>query len=246
MRQFGLIGFPLSHSFSKQYFTAKFEQEGIVDCRYELYPLGSIEEIESLVVNNPPLEGLNVTIPYKKKVLRYLYDASDAVKETVACNCIVIRNKKLYGHNTDVIGFEQSLLENLQAHHNNALILGTGGAASAVAYVLRQLHIHYKFVSRNSANQDKTISYADLNQQMITDAPLIINTTPLGTFPDIETAPQIPYQHIGNKHYLFDLVYNPAKTLFLQQGEERGAVIKNGYDMLKIQAEESWKIWNAI
>jgi shikimate dehydrogenase len=245
MRQFGLIGFPLSHSFSKQYFAQKFAAEGITNCQYELYPIGSIEAIESLIIDHPNLEGLNVTIPYKKKVLRYLYEASDAVKETVACNCIAIRQNKLYGYNTDVIGFEQSLLPQLQAHHNNALILGKGGAAAAVAFVLRKLHIHYKFVSRAANHAEKTIGYNELNQQIITDSPLIINTTPLGTFPDIATFPAIPYEHIGPKHYLFDLVYNPAKTAFLSNGEAQGASIKNGYDMLAIQAEESWKIWNA-
>jgi len=245
MRQFGLIGFPLSHSFSKQYFATKFVQEGITDCVYDLFPLESIDALQQLLVSHPQLEGLNVTIPYKKKVLRFLDEASDAVKQTVACNCIAIRNNKLLGYNTDVIGFEASLKPLLQEHHTNALILGTGGAASAVAYVLRKLHIHFKFVSRTANHAEKTIGYNELNKQMIEDAPLIINTTPLGTYPEVDGCPDIPYASITDKHYLYDLVYNPAKTSFLEQGEQRGAVIKNGYDMLTIQAEESWKIWNS-
>jgi shikimate dehydrogenase len=242
MRKFGLIGFPLSHSFSKKYFTDKFEQEGIKDCAYDVYPLENIAQLPALLKNNPTLEGLNVTIPYKEQVLPYLTQKGEIVQRMGACNCIKIAGGQLTGYNTDVDGFEQSLAKYLQPTHKRALVLGTGGAGKAVEYVLKKLKIRYKYVSRKPSV--KNLSYEQLTADVIAAHTLIINTTPLGMYPNITQAPPIPYHSLTPAHYLFDLIYNPAKTLFLQKGEEHGAVIQNGLDMLVVQAEESWKIWN--
>ncbi len=242
MRQFGLIGYPLSHSFSRNYFTGKFEREGLTDCNYEAYAIPAITEFPALLKKHPLLEGLNVTIPYKEQVLRYLTAQSPVVQEVGACNCIRIQQGKLAGYNTDVVGFEQSLLKYLQPHHKSALILGTGGAGKAVEYVFKKRGIRYRYVSRKpSVNH---FSYEQVTPALLADYTLIINTTPLGMYPNITQAPPIPYNALTAKHYLFDAIYNPAKTLFLQQGEQHGAAVQNGQDMLIIQAEESWKIWN--
>lgn len=242
MRQFGLIGYPLSHSFSKKYFTEKFAAAGLHTCRYENYPITSIHGFSALVRSTPFLEGLNVTIPYKEQVIPFLSAASAVVKETGACNCIKIEGNTLIGHNTDVTGFEMSLRERLAPHHKQALILGTGGAAKAVEYVLKKLGIHYRYVSRTRSVVN--LSYEDVTADLLQAYTLIINTTPLGMYPNMEALPPLPYTSVGSSHYLFDLVYNPEKTLFLASGEKQGAVIKNGHDMLVVQAEESWKIWN--
>jgi shikimate dehydrogenase len=242
MRQFGLIGYPLSHSFSKKYFSRKFSEEGI-DAMYENYPLSDIKELHSLLSELHLLEGLNVTIPYKQAVIPFLNQQSDVVRETGACNCIRIINGKLEGFNTDVTGFDQALSAKLTRAHNKAIVLGTGGAAKAVCYVLDKKGISWLQVSR--IRKELCISYEELSSELISEYPLIINTTPLGMFPDINTCPQLPYHAIGTSHYLFDLVYNPTLTKFLQQGKARGALIENGYNMLVIQAEESWKHWNA-
>jgi shikimate dehydrogenase len=243
MRLYGLIGYPLSHSFSKKYFTEKFEREGLDDCRYELFPLSSIEELPQLLKEHPALCGLNVTIPYKEQVLSYLNAENELVKSIRACNCIDIRNGQLKGYNTDVIGFERSLLEQWQPHHKKALILGTGGVSKAVQFVLKKAGMTCRYVSRKPGVNN--FSYEQLTPSVMQEYTLIVNTTPLGMYPNITEAPQIPYEALTPKHYLFDMVYNPEKTLFLRMGEDRGAIIKNGSDMLKIQADESWKIWNA-
>lgn len=242
MRTFGLIGHPLSHSFSKRYFTEKFEREHIPGCRYELFPLPSIHELPVLLERETELHGLNVTIPYKQQVIPFLYAMDDVVRGTGACNCIRIEEGKLYGHNTDVIGFERSLVAALKPSHDKALVLGTGGAAKAVHYVLKKLGIPFREVSRNATRD--VLSYAQLDVDTIREHRLLINTTPLGMYPDVSVCPDLPYEGIGAGHYLYDLVYNPARTLFLQKGEERGAVVANGAEMLVIQAEESWRIWN--
>lgn len=242
MRQFGLIGYPLSHSFSKKYFTEKFAKEGRADCHYELFPLSSISELPNLLAAHPLLEGLNVTIPYKKQVLPFL-DIVAIPAGLEACNCIRIQEGKLTGYNTDSIGFEQSLRPLLQSHHQKALVLGNGGAAEAVVYVLKKLGIKVELVSR-SLHNGSSLTYADLTEMVMRDCTLIVNTTPLGMYPAVDNCPAIPYEYISNKHLLYDLVYNPGKTLFLQKGEARGAVIKNGEEMLVLQAEESWRIWN--
>jgi shikimate dehydrogenase len=242
MRQFGLIGYPLSHSFSKKYFTEKFEREGLTDCIYENYPISAIDELIALLKNYPALEGINVTIPYKEQVVSFLSGRSAVVEKINACNCIKIENGKLFGHNTDVTGFELSLTPKLETHHRKALILGTGGAAKAVEYVLSKLGIHPLYVSRTAS--PGILDYASVTPELLAEYTLIINTTPLGMYPGTTTYPPIPYTALGSRHYLFDLVYNPAKTLFLQNGERFGAVTSNGADMLQIQAAESWKIWN--
>jgi shikimate dehydrogenase len=243
MRLFGLIGYPLTHSFSKKYFAEKFEKEQLANCHYELFPIKSVYEIRDIVARHPDLEGLNVTIPYKQLVLRHLDSTRGIPEEIRACNCIRIRNGKLEGFNTDIIGFEQSLLSLLKPHHKKALILGNGGAAAAVSYVLQKLDIAFEIVSRK-VHDGSTLTYQDIQEHVMQTHLLIINTTPLGTFPNVEQAPDIPYQCLTPEHYLYDLVYNPDKTLFLQKGEARGASIKNGLEMLLIQAEESWRIWN--
>ncbi len=243
MKLYGLIGFPLSHSFSKKYFTDKFLKEGIEDCVYELFPLEHINHLPQLVQAHPYLCGLNVTIPYKEQVLPYLNDYSKVVAETGACNCITIRNGHLKGYNTDVAGFEQSLKPLLQAHHTKALILGTGGAAKAVEWVLKNIGIDCRYVSRKKI--DGILSYDELDEALLTDYPLIINTTPLGMQPNVTTKPSLPYAGIGPNHLCYDLVYNPAVTAFLQEASQRGAVIKNGLEMLELQAEEGWRLWNS-
>jgi shikimate dehydrogenase len=242
-RSFGLIGFPLSHSFSKRYFAEKFLRENITQNSYELYPLSAISELPQLLQENPLLGGLNVTIPYKEQVLSYLDELSPVVQETGACNCIRIADGILKGYNTDVLGFEQTLSRKLGPHHKKALVLGTGGAAKAVHYVLKQKSISFIQVGRQK--REDVIDYESLTPEIMAEHTLIINTTPLGMYPDVDVAPAIPYNSLGEDHYLYDLVYNPAKTLFLKRGEEKGAVTENGADMLVIQAEASWDIWNS-
>jgi shikimate dehydrogenase len=242
MRKFGLIGYPLTHSFSQRYFTEKFEREGISDASYSVYPLQRIEELTGLF-SDPALRGLNVTIPYKEQVLAFLDDKNEVVREINACNCIKIEDGKKVGYNTDVVGFRDSLLGKLQPHHTHALILGTGGAAKAVEYVIKKLGLVYRRVSRDPRPSD--LSYEQVDASLLRSFTLIINTTPLGMYPKIDDCPPLPYEAIGPLHYLFDLVYNPEKTLFLKKGEGQGAVIENGYEMLIGQAEESWRIWNA-
>ena len=242
MRLFGLIGYPLSHSFSKVYFTKKFEQEGLSDCRYENFPIASIAEIKNILYDHPELEGLNVTIPYKQQVISYLHQASPVVQVIGACNCIKIEKGQLHGFNTDVIGFKKSLEKFLKPHHSKALVLGSGGVSKAVEYVLSQLNIRVQVISRNPV--EGQLAYDFLDKNILQDHLLIINTTPLGTVPNTAEAPGIPYNFLTPDHYLFDVVYNPNKTTFLKRGEEMGAAIQNGSEMLEIQAEESWKIWN--
>ncbi len=242
MRLFGLIGFPLGHSFSKKYFTRKFEEQHIADCRYELFPLPGITDLPALLASHPSLEGLNITIPYKKSVLAYL-DASCLPEGLNACNCIKIRQGQLIGYNTDVLGFEKSLVPLLHIGHQQALVLGNGGAAESILFVLKKRGITFEVVSRQ-LHQGSTITYADLTPAIVRSHTLIINTTPLGTYPNTADCPDIPYEGITPAHLLYDLVYNPSQTLFLQKGMQRGARIKNGEEMLVIQAEESWNFWN--
>lgn len=242
MRLYGLIGKPLTHSFSGQYFEKKFKREGIPDCRYELFPLEQIEQLSHLIKVNPDLKGLNVTIPYKQAVMAYL-DAHAIPPEIGACNCIDIRDGQCMGYNTDWIGFEKSLLPLLEPRHSAAMVLGSGGASLAVRYVLRKNGIPFTLVGR-SHSAEIDITYEELAVSTLQAHPIVINTTPLGTYPAVENFPPLPYEAIGPQHLLYDLVYNPSKTLFLQRGEERGARIKNGEEMLILQAEESWRIWN--
>jgi shikimate dehydrogenase len=242
MKKYGLIGYPLTHSFSKKYFSEKFDREAISNVTYELFPIENIGFLKDLLNAEPMLHGLNVTIPYKQEVMKFLDVLSPVVKEINACNCIKIVEGKLIGFNTDVIGFEKSLKKKLKIHHKQAIILGTGGAAKAVEYVLRKNGISYLQVSRNKS--ETAISYEELTPEIISTHNLIVNTTPLGMYPAIDDAPAIPYGAISSSHYLFDLVYNPAETVFLKKGKMHGADTENGADMLVDQAEASWEIWN--
>ncbi|WP_276133316.1 shikimate dehydrogenase family protein [Polluticoccus soli] len=237
---YGIIGYPLGHTFSPGYFTKKFADEGI-DAVYKSFPLEQITELPELLQQQTELRGLNVTIPYKEAVLQYLDETDAAAKAVGAVNCIHITDGNTKGYNTDIIGFEQSLLPLLQPHHRRALVLGTGGAAKAVAYVLNKLGIDYRKVSRSG--QPEVVSYDDLTPELISAHTLIINTTPLGMYPDIYSFPPIPYDAIGAEHLLYDLIYNPAETRFLSLGKANGATVKNGMEMLHLQAEASWQIW---
>jgi shikimate dehydrogenase len=243
VKRYGLIGYPLSHSFSKKFFTDKFEREGRKDCVYDLFPIASIDELPGIISANKDLQGLNVTIPYKQQVLQYLTQ-SRLPANVSACNCIRINNGNLEGFNTDITGFEKSFTPQLKPSHKSALVLGNGGATVAVVAALEKLGISYTIVSRKIKDPSH-FTYEQVGEDQIRENKIIINTTPVGMYPDVDVCPPLPYEYIGPEHYLFDLVYNPAKTLFLRKGEEVGAVIKNGEDMLVIQAEESWKIWNS-
>ncbi|MFM6976319.1 MAG: shikimate dehydrogenase family protein [Sphingobacteriaceae bacterium] len=259
MKKYGIIGYPLAHSFSLGYFTEKFKKEGLSDCEYQAFPIQNISDLPELLKQNPELCGLNVTHPHKIGVIYYLDKLDEAAKEIDAVNCIKIVNNRpvesffngelsstqvrLEGYNTDAYGFEASLKPLLKKQHQNALILGDGGASRAVAYVLKKLHIDYQIVSRRARN--KQISYTDLNAEIMAENLLIINTTPLGTFPEIAGCADIPYEYFTDKHLAYDLVYNPAETEFLKRAKARGASIKNGLEMLHIQAEKAWEIWNS-
>ena len=242
MKLYGLIGHPLTHSFSGKYFADKFQREGIEGHDYRLFPIPRIEDLKELLEEHPDLAGLNVTIPYKEQVIPYLDELSPVVEKIGACNCIKIKNGKLTGYNTDVIGFRKTLEPKLLPHHDKALVLGTGGAAKAVCHVLEELQIGYTLVSRHPVSGG--IQYEQIDQWIMASHRLIINTTPLGMHPKVDEAPRIPYEEVGPSHYLYDLVYNPDPTLFLMQGREQGAVTENGSEMLVIQAEASWEIWN--
>jgi shikimate dehydrogenase len=239
---FGLIGHPVSHSFSKGFFEKKFERENIKDCRYDLFDLESIQDVIDLK-KNPYLKGLNVTVPYKKSILPLLDFISEEAKKIGAVNTIKITDGKWFGYNTDVIGFEKSLVPIVSPAIKNALILGTGGASLAVRYVLEKLGISASFVSRNLENAD--YSYKDLSESVLNTHQLIINTTPLGMFPDINKMPEIPLKYLTPNHLVYDLIYNPKETLLLKNAAFAGCQIKNGLEMLHIQADESWKIWTA-
>jgi len=239
----GLIGYPLTHSFSKNYFTEKFENEQIKDYEYLNFSLKKIDDFPALLKNIPSLIGLNVTIPYKEAILKYVDYQDPVVSEIGAANTLVVRsNHKIEAYNTDVYGFYHSLKPHLKPHHRAALILGTGGASKAVAYTLRKLKIPYLFVSRNPKN-NQSISYNQIDKNIIQNHQLIINTTPLGTFPNTGIKPELPYHLVTEKHFFYDLIYNPERTLFLREAEKRGAFVCNGLKMLYLQAEEAWKIW---
>jgi len=244
MKQFGLIGFPLGHSFSKKYFTEMFQSEGI-DARYDLYELKDISDFAALKENSA-LCGINVTIPYKEKIIDFLDELDETAEQIGAVNVVkFIRANgelKLKGYNSDAIGFENSLAPFIKPYHQKALILGTGGASKAIVYVLQKLGIKTTYVSRTP--KPGMLTYNELTESVLNDNFLIINASPVGTFPHSDECPAIPYQYITAKHLLFDVVYNPAETLFLKKGWERGAKGLNGEKMLVGQAEAAWKIWN--
>lgn len=246
MKKLGLIGYPLGHSFSKKFYLEKFERENITDFHYDLYPVEDISSFPQLFERDLAFYGFNVTIPHKRNVMRFLNEFSPEAAEINAVNCVQIRwqggKPYLKGFNTDAFGFEQSLRPLLQRQHTSALIFGNGGAAQAVLFILNKLGISFKTVSRNKSNGDLT--YAELTENMIASHKLLINCSPVGTFPHIEDAPDIPYEGIGSEHLLYDLIYNPEETAFLQKGKKQGATIKNGLEMLILQAEKNWEIWN--
>lgn len=240
--QYGLVGKNINYSFSKNYFATKFETNSLDDCSYENFDIQTIEEFPSIIKNNPNLKGLNVTIPYKETVIPFLDELSDKAAKMGAVNTIKISNGKLKGFNTDYFGFQKSLEPLLQSRHKSALILGTGGASKGVAFALEQLGISYTFVSRKASENE--IDYSAINADSFDNYQIIINCTPLGTSPNIDACPDIPYEYFSSKHIAFDLIYNPSETLFLQKAKQNGAVIQNGMEMLVFQAEEAWRIWN--
>lgn len=237
---YGLVGYPLEHSFSPGYFSRKFAGEHIA-AAYRAFPLRQISELLPLIDTYPNLAGLNVTIPYKESVIPLLHEVDAEAGEIGAVNCIKITDGKTKGYNTDVIGFEKSLVPFLHEGISSALVLGTGGAARAVLYVLSKLDIEAITVSRTSGD----MQYGQITPDLVSQHKLLINTTPLGMFPDTGSFPQLPYDAITSSHVLYDLVYNPAQTQFMIKGAARGATVVNGLQMLEIQAEESWKIWNS-
>ncbi len=241
---FGLIGYPLTHSFSKKYFDEKFEKEKIINSAFLLFPLIEIHQLPQLINENPKLIGLSVTLPYKQSVIPFLDEMDETAKKIGAVNCIKIKERKTKGYNTDVFGFRQSIKPFLESHHQRALILGTGGASKAVAFVLKEIGIDCFFVSRNKNEKNNTFSYDEINETIVNAFKLIVNTTPLGMYPNINDAPDIPYQFVSSSHLLYDLVYNPTETEFLKRGKQKGASIVNGLSMLHQQAEEAWRVWN--
>ena len=246
MKTYGLIGKSLFHSFSPEYFNKKFKQQHIKEVEYLSIELEDILLLPEYIQNHPNLSGLNVTLPFKETVLPLLDSTSEAVKRIGAVNTIQFKEGKCIGHNTDVIGFKESLtplFSKLKSPPKKAFILGTGGASKAIQYVLDELKIEWKLVSRTPSSK-KEINYSELDNKQLNNIQLIVNTTPLGTFPNVEECPPIPYQYITNNCIAYDLVYNPSETLFLKKCSQKGALVKNGLEMLQLQADASWKIWN--
>ncbi|SDE58702.1 shikimate dehydrogenase [Pricia antarctica] len=239
--RFGLVGKNISYSFSKGYFTDKFSNLGLEGYSYENFDLQHIDELPELLTSNPEVMGLNVTIPFKQEVIAYLDELDTQAEEIGAVNTIKFDGKRLIGYNTDAYGFQKSIEPFLKSRHTKALILGTGGASKAIAFVLGQLGIGVTYVSRNpDATQ---IGYDDLTRSVLENHLVLVNCTPLGTYPNLDQKPDIPYTHITKQHLLFDLIYNPEKTAFLQEGKQRGADIVNGLGMLQLQADRAWEIW---
>lgn len=248
MKTFGLLGYPLGHSFSKKFFTEKFEKEGLNNHEYLNFELDSIGKFPSIFESTDNICGLNCTIPYKQQVMKFLDSIDEETQQVGAVNTIkIIRSDegiKLKGFNTDIIGFEKSLKPMLEEKHKKALIFGTGGASKAIKHVLKKLGIEYISASIEKELFENEIRYSDITETVIKERLVIINATPLGTFPKVDACADIPYQHITSDHVLFDLVYNPEVTLFLKKGQEQGAKIKNGLEMLHGQAIAAWEIWN--
>ena len=247
MKKFGLIGYPLGHSFSKNFFNEKFQSENI-DAEYVNFEIPTIDDLPKVIASNPNLAGLNVTIPYKEKVISFLDDLDKDAAAIGAVNVIRIehaRNNKvkLTGYNSDVIGFSRSIEPLLETYHKKALILGTGGASKAVNHALKELGLETLFVSRSRHN-DNTVTYEELTPEMMDEHKVIVNCTPVGMYPKADQCPDIPYGCIPPRHLLYDLLYNPSTTLFMKKGEDQGAVVKNGLEMLLLQAYGSWDIWN--
>jgi len=239
---FGLVGKNIAYSFSRTYFTEKFSRLEL-NCHYENFDIPDISQFPEIIKHNPDVKGLNVTIPYKESVIPYLDSLTETAAKIGAVNTISLNDGMLTGHNTDHYGFQKSLAPLLQPHHKKALILGTGGASKAVAFALETLGISYQLVSRKQV--DNSICYDDINDKTFSEFHIIINTTPIGTFPDTEVCTDIPYDLFTNRHIAYDLIYNPEETLFLKKAKSHGAVIKNGLEMLQLQAEKAWEIWNS-
>jgi shikimate dehydrogenase len=253
MRKFGLIGSSLKHSFSSDYFNNKFGSESITNCTYENFEIQTIDELVPLVTSLPDLIGLNVTIPFKESVIPFLKELDEEAKAIGAVNTITIYPQDdqlhLKGFNTDAHAFRKSLAPLLSSNHSSALILGAGGAGKAAGYALRSMGIEVVYVSRNpemvNLDNEEVISYSDLSQSRISKHLVVINSTPQGMHPNLNSCPDIPYEYLTTNHLLYDLIYNPAETLFLMKGKENGAKTKNGQEMLELQAELSWEIWNS-
>jgi len=247
MKNYGLIGYPLSHSFSASFFSEKFQKEGITDSQYQLFPIEKIESLPRLILENVNLFGLNVTIPYKQQVISLLHELDDNIARIGAVNTIKIyRNNnsiRLKGYNTDVHGFRLSLEPFMKKEYTNALILGTGGSSRAVAYVLQRMGLEITRVSRNPKNSGD-IAYEMVTPEMLAISKVIVNTSPVGMYPDINSFPPIPYEYLTPEHILFDLIYNPQETQFMMLGKSKGAKVINGMEMLHLQAEKAWEIWN--
>jgi len=244
MSEYGLIGKNLSHSFSKQYFQKKFDELGLDYLEYTNFELNDISEIKSVLAKNPLLRGFNVTIPYKEAIVPYMDELSPEARGIAAVNCVKISNGKLIGHNTDAYGFATSIKPFLEPQHSRALVLGTGGASKAVVFVLKRLNVEVFFASTSKKRQG-TFAYETLNERLFNACKFIINTTPVGMFPNVNECPGIPYECLSSQHLVYDLIYNPEETLFLKKAKEQGATTINGLSMLHLQAEKSWEIWNS-
>ncbi len=243
---FGLLGYPLTHSFSKKYFEAKFLELHLVNYQYHHFEVENLNGLKNYLNAFPYLKGFNVTIPHKQAILSFCDELSEEAKAIGAVNCVSIKNGKWIGYNTDYFGFKQSIKPFLEPSHYRALILGTGGSSKAVAYALRLIGVEVSFVSSQSDLSSEVFNYKDINEHILNAFKLIINTTPLGMFPNVNAAPAIPYNYLNASHFCYDLIYNPEETLFLKQAKEKGALTVNGLSMLKLQAEKSWEIWAAL
>lgn len=245
MNKYGLLGYPLGHSFSKKFFLDKFDKERI-DASFENFEFEFASDMEGIILGMTELKGFAITIPHKQNVIGLLDETDDAIDAIGAVNCVKIERSpgriSLKGYNTDVIGFEESFKEFLNPAHKKALILGTGGASKAVEYVLEKLGISYEMVSRTKT--DTSLCYEDITEKKLAEVQLVVNTTPLGMYPKVDSCPSLPYESFTEEHYCYDLVYNPEVTLFLEKAKAQGASIKSGMDMLELQAEANWRIWN--
>lgn len=246
MHKYGLLGYPLGHSFSRKFFLDKFEKEGI-KASFDNYELEDAADMKAAVLAEPDLKGFAITIPHKQNVLALLNETDEAIDKIGAVNCVKIDRSGegvyLKGYNTDVIGFEESFKEFLQPQHKKALILGTGGASKAVEFVLEKLGIEYDMVSRKKTAT--SLCYEDITPELLAERQVVVNTTPLGMYPKVDGVPALPYEAVNANHYFYDLVYNPVETLFLKKAKDQGATVKCGMDMLELQAEANWKIWNS-